>query len=97
MSSAAHKVSTADHLVIEARPGWRVINWRELRESKDLLYFLVWKDIRVLYNQTANRLRAALLGRPNTVVANVPYRREDEATKPPAPPAGPAAHSGSAG
>ena len=32
---------------------------------------------RILYNQTANRLRAELLGRPNTVVANVPYRRED--------------------
>jgi amino acid transporter len=32
---------------------------------------------RILYNQTAKRLRTALLGRPNTVVANVPYRRED--------------------
>ena len=32
---------------------------------------------RILYNQTADRLRKALLGRPNTVVANVPYRRED--------------------
>src|SRR4029079_7960887 len=31
---------------------------------------------RLLYNQTANRLRAALLGRPNTVVPDVPYRRE---------------------
>jgi amino acid transporter len=34
-----------------------------------------WWD-RLLYNQNANRLRQALLGRPNTVVANVPYRRE---------------------
>lgn len=32
---------------------------------------------RVLYNQTARRLRAALLGRPGTVVTAVPYRRED--------------------
>ncbi|MFO1539197.1 MAG: APC family permease [Chloroflexota bacterium] len=31
---------------------------------------------RMLYNQTAQRLRAALIGRPNTVVADVPYRRE---------------------
>jgi amino acid transporter len=31
---------------------------------------------RVLYNQSANRLRRALLGRPHTVVVNVPYRRE---------------------
>ncbi len=32
---------------------------------------------RLLYNQSANRLRAALLGRPHTVVVNVPYRRDD--------------------
>ena len=32
---------------------------------------------RLLFNQSAKRLRAALLGRPHTVVVNVPYRRED--------------------
>jgi amino acid transporter len=32
---------------------------------------------RVLYNQTARRLRSALLGRPATVITAVPYRRED--------------------
>jgi amino acid transporter len=32
---------------------------------------------RLLYNQSAKRLRAALLGRPHTVVVNVPYRRDD--------------------
>jgi amino acid transporter len=31
---------------------------------------------RILYNQSAKRLRSALLGRPHTVVVNVPYRRE---------------------
>lgn len=52
---------------------------------------------RILYNQAAKRLRAALLGRPHTVVVNVPYRREDpalfesalgaeRAPEPPAPP-----------
>jgi amino acid transporter len=47
---------------------------------------------RILYNQVANQLRAALLGRPNTVVANVPYRREEAAmfptTVPPGAPGG---------
>ena len=33
-----------------------------------------WWD-RILYNQSAKRLRAALLGREHTVIANVPYRR----------------------
>jgi amino acid transporter len=34
---------------------------------------------RLLYNQSAKRLRTALLGRPHTVVVGVPYRREDDA------------------
>ncbi len=40
---------------------------------------------RVLYNQSAKRLRAALLGRPHTVVVNVPYRRESD-DRPEGPP-----------
>jgi hypothetical protein len=32
---------------------------------------------RMLYNQAAKQLRATLLGRPHTVVINVPYRREE--------------------
>ncbi|MFL5680633.1 MAG: APC family permease [Chloroflexota bacterium] len=35
---------------------------------------------RLLYNQSAKRLRTALLGRPHTVVVNVPYRRDDPDT-----------------
>ena len=34
---------------------------------------------RILYNQAAKRMKAVLLGRPHTVVVNVPYRREDPA------------------
>jgi amino acid transporter len=46
---------------------------------------------RILYNQSAKRLRAALLGRPHTVVVNVPYRREEPVESPdaPTPPAAP--------
>ena len=32
---------------------------------------------RALYNQSARRLRSLLLGRPHTVVVDVPYRRDD--------------------
>lgn len=32
---------------------------------------------RILYNQSARRLRTVLLGRPHTVVVDVPYRRDD--------------------
>jgi hypothetical protein len=43
---------------------------------------------RILYNQSAKRLRSALLGRPHTVVVNVPYRRDtvDEVSSSEAPP-----------
>jgi amino acid transporter len=42
---------------------------------------------RLLYNQSAKSLRRALLGRPHTVVVNVPYRREEgEVVKPPSSP-----------
>ncbi|HEY6058342.1 MAG TPA: APC family permease, partial [Candidatus Limnocylindrales bacterium] len=33
---------------------------------------------RLLYNQSAKRLRTVLLGRPHTVVVNVPYRRDSQ-------------------
>jgi len=33
---------------------------------------------RILYNQSANRLRRALIGRPHTVVVGVPYRRDED-------------------
>ncbi len=48
---------------------------------------------RILYNQSAKRLRKVLLGRRHTVIVNVPYRREDpeDETRPPAlsPPSAP--------
>jgi amino acid transporter len=42
---------------------------------------------RILYNQSAKRLRTALVGRPHTVVVSAPYRREEESRfdPPPAP------------
>ncbi len=38
---------------------------------------------RILYNQSARRLRSILLGRPHTVVVDVPYRRDDQPDDPP--------------
>ena len=35
-----------------------------------------WWD-RLLYNQAAKRLKAALVGREHTVIADVPYRRSE--------------------
>ena len=39
-------------IIIEARRGWEIIDWKEIKQYKDLLYFLVWRDVKVLYKQT---------------------------------------------
>jgi lipopolysaccharide transport system permease protein len=38
--------------IIEPRTGWQAINFRELKEYRDLFFFLVWRDVKVLYAQT---------------------------------------------
>ena len=47
--STSKKDST---IIIEAGSGWRIVNLMELKEYRDLFYFLVWRDIKVLYAQT---------------------------------------------
>src|SRR5438876_8058346 len=39
--------------VIERRPGWHLVNLRELWHYRELLYFLTWRDVKVRYKQTA--------------------------------------------
>lgn len=43
---------TPHQIIIEPPKGWQAINWRELWQYKDLFYFLVLRDIKVLYKQT---------------------------------------------
>jgi len=51
-----------DHVkVIQPRSGWQLINLKELKEYRDLFYFLVWRDIKVLYAQTILGFLWALL------------------------------------
>ena len=39
--------------VIQPSRGWAPLNLRELAEYKEVLYFLIWRDIKVRYKQTA--------------------------------------------
>jgi lipopolysaccharide transport system permease protein len=39
-------------IVIEPRHGWRELGIRELWEHRELLYFFVWRDLKVRYRQT---------------------------------------------
>ncbi len=48
LAPSIHTVST----VIEPSPAWRLIPLREIWEYKDLLYFLIWREVKVRYKQT---------------------------------------------
>jgi lipopolysaccharide transport system permease protein len=39
-------------VIIEPKRGWQLIDWGELWQYKDLFYFLIWRDIKILYKQT---------------------------------------------
>ena len=47
--------------VIRARPGWISVDWDELWQFRELLYFLVWRDVKVRYKQTALGVAWAVL------------------------------------
>jgi lipopolysaccharide transport system permease protein len=40
------------HVVIKPDSGWKLIDWKVLYRYRDLLYFMVLRDITVLYKQT---------------------------------------------
>ena len=37
--------------IIEPSRGWIGVNWREMFRGRELLYFLIWRDIKVRYKQ----------------------------------------------
>lgn len=47
--------------VIEPPRGWLPLDWAELWRYRELLYFLVWRDIKVRYKQTVLGLAWAVL------------------------------------
>lgn len=48
-----HAPSTERIHVIEPRTGWRLVDWREFIEYRDLYWFLVWRSIKARYAQSA--------------------------------------------
>jgi lipopolysaccharide transport system permease protein len=54
--------------VIEPSPPWRLVSARDIAEYRDLLYFLVWRDIKVRYKQTVLGAAWAVLQPSMTMV-----------------------------
>lgn len=44
--------SPVHQVIIKPRTGWQLIEWKELKEYKDLFYFLILRDVKALYKQT---------------------------------------------
>jgi lipopolysaccharide transport system permease protein len=62
MSTIAASVDRSpEQTIIEPKSGWQVIDWGELRQYRDLFFFLVWRDITVLYKQTVLGLGWAII------------------------------------
>jgi lipopolysaccharide transport system permease protein len=56
------KASTQPNLVvIKPKTGWQLIDWKEIKEYKDLIYFLILRDIKALYKQTVLGFSWAIL------------------------------------
>jgi lipopolysaccharide transport system permease protein len=51
-SAAVERRQVAPSIVIEARHGLLKIDFRTLWQYRELLYFLVWRDVKVRYKQT---------------------------------------------
>ena len=48
-------------VLIKPGSGWKLIDFGELKEYRDLFYFMVWRDIKVLYAQTVLGFSWAIL------------------------------------
>ena len=52
MTTATPNEKGFHQIIVEPKRGWQLIDWQELRQYKDLFYFLVWRDVKILYKQT---------------------------------------------
>lgn len=52
MATETQQFVSKDWTIVKNRPGWQALNLRELWQYRDLLYFLVWRDIKSRYAQS---------------------------------------------
>lgn len=55
------RVAAFPPTIIDSAEGWRLINAQELWRHRELLFYLVWRDVKVRYKQTALGAAWALL------------------------------------
>ncbi len=57
---------------IEPSKGWVSLKLHELWEYRELLYFLIWRDVKVRYKQTAWSLACSLVSWPRFLPMGFP-------------------------
>lgn len=48
----SHREAPSQTIEIASSRGWFDLNWRELWNHRELLYFFIWRDVKVRYKQT---------------------------------------------
>jgi lipopolysaccharide transport system permease protein len=61
LNATSPDLAATRELVIRPRSGWIAIDWQELWEARELLYFLVLRDVKVRYKQTVLGVAWAVL------------------------------------
>lgn len=58
---AARAEEAVHETVIQPTRGWIAVDWREMARQRELLYFLVWRDVKVRYKQAVLGVAWAVL------------------------------------
>jgi lipopolysaccharide transport system permease protein len=61
MPAGAEEEAAAYETVIEPKKGWVAVDWPEMSRARELLFFLVWRDIKVRYKQATLGILWAVL------------------------------------
>ena len=60
-ASSPHEEFQGHETVIEPKKGWVAVDWPEMSRARELLFFLVWRDIKVRYKQATLGILWAVL------------------------------------
>jgi len=51
-ATSGAQVYSNHQIIIQPRKGWLAVNWQEIWQYRELLFFLTWRDVKVRYKQT---------------------------------------------
>jgi hypothetical protein len=61
--------------VIQPTRGWIGVNWRELIDGRELLYYLIWRDLKVRYKQAVLGVAWVVVQPIMNMIASTPIPR----------------------